>query len=98
MELSVDGEVVNISYSGEISVAKLEQLVLLEKSKVSLEEGDIITIGDDYNKQEYKKALKKFTNYLRAFNNGICDEKERGFKDVHNYLRENFKDEYIDLF
>lgn len=52
----------------------------------------------ELDRAEYKADLEQFERYIRALTKGMTDEQNANFIALKQKLKDNFKDEYLDMF
>lgn len=74
------------------------------KGKIEARKGVMIEPEEDNSqanatpRDEYRAKLTRFNKYVSAIVVGFTDEQATEFKDLKQWLTENFKPEYVDLF
>lgn len=91
-----------ISSEVQRRLTDLEGLDILEKSiqlgPVTLKSITTPKVKTSRPKQEYEANYKKFTAWLEALRQGIVTVDRKAFVDLKQWLIDNWKDEYVELF
>lgn len=83
---------------GEQIIRRLKDLNSLTGLTESINVGEFIEPIVDLEREEYKMKAQQYMAYMSIARNGFVNHDRPIIQELRIWLRENFKDNYLDLF